>query len=95
MMMMRLQVISTSGRMWVESRMVCWRPEVFDQLAHLADLVGIKAARRLVENEQIGFMHERIGQADALPVAFGKCADQFFLDVFQSAKLLHVARRAH
>ncbi len=56
-------------------------PEIFDQLTHLPDLIGIEPARRLVEDEEIGLMDERIGQADPLPVAFGKRADQFLLDL--------------
>ena len=50
-------------------------PEIFYQLAHLADLVGIKAARWLVENEQVGLVDERVSKADALPITFGKRAD--------------------
>ena len=65
--------------------------EILDQIAHLTDLVGIKPAGRLVENEQIRFVHQRIRQAHALPITFRKRADQFFLDLFQPAKFLHVA----
>ena len=59
--------------------------EILDQLADLADLIGIQSAGRLVENEQIGFMDEGVRKADALSVTFGKRADQFFLHLFQPA----------
>ena len=65
--------------------------EILNQLSYLADLIGIKTAGRLVENEQIGFMDKSIGKADALSVTFGKRADQFFLNLFQPAKLFDVA----
>ena len=43
--------------------------EVADQLAHLADLAGIEADGRLVEDEQIGLVQQRVGQSNALTVA--------------------------
>ena len=66
-------------------------PEILDQIAHLPDLVGIEAAGGLVENEQIGFVDERVREPDALPVTFRKRADDFFLNLFQPAQLLHIA----
>ena len=65
--------------------------EILDQVAHLPDLVRIEAAGRLIENQKIRFVHERIGQADPLPVTFRERADEFFFHVFQSAKFFHIA----
>ena len=65
--------------------------EILDQVAHLTNLIWIEPARWLVENEQIGFVHERVRQSHALPITFRKRPDYFFLHFFQSAKLLHVA----
>ena len=63
--------------------------QVFDQLPHLADLVRIEADGRLVEDEQIRIMQERVGQTHALAVAFGQGADQLLLHVAQAAQFLH------
>ena len=60
--------------------------EVLDQVAHLANLIGIEADGRLVENQQIRFVHERVRQADALPVTFGKRADDPIFHVAQTAQ---------
>ncbi len=45
----RLQVISTSGRMWLEIKTVCRRPNSLIKLAHGADLAGIQPDGRLVK----------------------------------------------
>ena len=50
-------------------------PQILNQLAHLPDLIWIEADRRFVQNEKIGLVQKRIGQTDALAVAFGKRAD--------------------
>src|SRR4051812_33479185 len=65
-------------------------PEVLDQLADLSDLVGIEANRRLVENEQIRFVQERVGQSNALTITFREGGDELLLDVLQSAEFLDV-----
>ena len=35
--------------------------EILDQVAHGADLIGIEADGRLVEDEQVGVVHHGIG----------------------------------
>ena len=55
-------------------------PEVLDQVAHLANLIWVEAARRFVEDQQIGFVDERVGQANALPETFRERADDLFFN---------------
>ncbi len=58
--------------------------EVFDELPHLPDLVGIEADGRFVEDEQIRVMNQGVSESDPLFLAFGEGADQgafFFLQV--------------
>ena len=91
MMMTRLQVISTSWRMWVEMRTVWDSAELADQFADLADLVGIEAVGRLVEDQQFGIVDEGVGQSDALAVAFRERLDHLAADRFEAAGVDHVA----
>src|SRR2546421_12706898 len=65
--------------------------EILDQLAHLSDLVWIETDRRLVENEKLGLIQERIRESDALSITFRKRADKFSFHLGQAAKLFHVA----
>src|SRR5690348_900649 len=51
--------------------------EAFDQVAHFDDLLGIEADGRLVENDDVRIVHERLGDADALLVAARKALDEF------------------
>jgi hypothetical protein len=62
--------------------------KLFDELSNGTNLVWIQADGWLIQNNQLRFMHERIGQSNALPITFGKVTDDFFLHVGQSA-LLH------
>src|SRR5882724_3310462 len=65
--------------------------EIFDQFAHLPDLVWIETNGRLVENKEFGLIYECIGQTDSLAITFGKCTDQFSLHFAQAAQFLYVA----
>ena len=49
--------------------------EAGDQLAGFALLFGIEAGGGLIENQHGRVVNDRLGDADALPVAFGKLAD--------------------
>ncbi len=42
----------------------------------LGDLVGVEAARRLVQDEDVGVVQHGLRQADALPVTLGQLAYQ-------------------
>ncbi len=85
MMMTRLQIISTSERMWVEMSTVWDSAEVADELADLADLVRVEAVGGLVEDEQFGIVDEGIGQADALAVAFREGLDHLAAHAVEAA----------
>jgi hypothetical protein len=51
-------------------KMIVWSPaSFFDQLPRLDDLLGVETGRGLVENQHVGVVYERLGEADALPVA--------------------------
>ena len=60
-----------------------------DELAHLDDLHRVEAAGRLVEDQQLRLVHQRLGHADALPVAVRQAEDQLVVHlagaVFSSA----------
>ena len=48
----------------------------------------VEADGRLVQNDQLRLVHERIGQADSLAIAFGQMADDLAAHLGQTA-LLH------
>ncbi len=54
-----------------------------DQLHHVAALDGIEAVQRLVEQQQLGRVHERLGQLDALAHALREAAHATLRRVFQ------------
>ena len=55
--------------------------QFLDVLAYRADLVRIQPDCRFVENEQFRLMHQCIGQADALAIAFGERTDHPVLHI--------------
>ena len=63
--------------------------QVFDQLSHGTDLVRVQPDRRFVQNDQLRFVHQRVGQANALAVTFGQVADNPAAHVRQPALLHH------
>ena len=69
MMMTREQVISTSGKMWVDSKDRVMAAQVLDEFTHLTDLIRIQTDGRLVKDEQLGLMDHRVGKPDALSKA--------------------------
>ena len=50
--------------------------ELLDELARLDDLLRVEAGRRLVEDQHVRVVDERLRQADALPVALRQLAAQ-------------------
>jgi hypothetical protein len=48
--------------------------QLTDQGADLGDLVGVEARGGLIEDEQVGLMEDRLGEADALAIALGERA---------------------
>ena len=53
--------------MWVEKKTVWPRFSLFDdEIAHLFAADGIEAAHRLVEDQELGIVHERRREAGAL-----------------------------
>ena len=58
-----------------------------DQLAGLDDLLRVEAGRRLVEDQHVGVVQDRLGEADALPVALRQLVDQRRLHVADPALL--------
>ena len=48
--------------------------ELLDQLARFDDLLRVEAGGRLVEDQHVGVVDERLGEADALLVAFRELA---------------------
>ena len=62
--------------------------QLADQRADLADLVRVEPDGRLVEDDHVGVVDDRLRDADALLVALGQRADQPVADVGQAAALL-------
>ena len=50
-------------------------PSSRDERERVAPLVGVEAVGRLVEDEHVGAVQERIGEPDALAIALGELAD--------------------
>ena len=66
--------------------------QLADQGADLADLDRVEAGRRLVEDQDVGVVDHRLGQADALAVALREVAEDPRLDVVELAALEHARR---
>ena len=93
-MSIRLHVISASGRMCVEISTVCFRARLLINCRTDADLVRVQADGRLVQDDQFRLMHQRVRQADALPIAFGELADDAPAHIGQAALFHDRAPRA-
>ena len=65
-----------------------------DQITRFVDLLGIQAGRRFVENQDFRVVDDRLRQPNALPVAFGKLAEQLVRNVGDGAALAHFVQRA-
>jgi hypothetical protein len=69
--------------------------QALDELSDFNDLLGIKADRRLVEDQHRGIVQQRLRQPHALTIATGKVADQSMADgtQFKSSNRLVERRR--
>ena len=74
MMTTPLHSIETSGRMCVDRITVCSPASDLMRAADLGDLLRVEADGRLVEDQHGRIAHDRLGQADPLPVALGEVA---------------------
>ena len=76
-------------------RMIVWLPaKTLDQVAHFDDLLGVEADGRLVENDHVGIVHQRLRQADALLVSAREPLDQLVALVGDVGFLQGVVDRA-
>ena len=82
----RLAIASTSCRMCVDSRIVFFSPRSRHRPPHLADLVRIQAGRRLVQNQHVRLVQQRLGHAHTLPIPLGQLADRLVEHAAQHAQ---------
>ena len=76
-------------------RMIVWlAAEALDELARLDDLLRVEAGRRLVEDQHVRVVEDRLREADALAVALRELADQLVPHVADAALLDRVRRPA-
>ena len=59
----------------------------FDELPDFPDLTWVEADRRFIKNKDVRFVHQGIGEADALAVSFGESADELLPNMTDTAKL--------
>ena len=79
------QVISTSLRMCVESRIVCCWPSSRIKLRVERICVGSRPAVGSSRISTGGIGEQGVGQADALAIALGQRADELAIDVGEPA----------
>jgi len=68
--------------------------EAVDELAHLHDLDGVESGGRLVEDQQLGPLHDGLGHADALTEAVREAGDDHLVRVPERSLLLCLGHRA-
>ena len=76
MMIARVQTASTSSRMCVEITMILSFGHRPDQPAHLVFLVRVEAVGRLVEDQHLRVVQDRLREADAALEALGQGLDR-------------------
>ena len=94
----RLDLLQDVGR--EQDRLALAEPP--NRLADLANLVGVEAAGRLVEDQHVGFVEQHLRHAHPLPVALGQLANRLtdhasqfaLLDDRLDPRLLAVSRQA-
>ena len=95
MMIAREQTASTSSRMCVEKMIAFFSPISPDQGSHLVFLVRIEAIGRLVEDQHLGIVNDRLRKTGAMPVAFRERLDALMQHGFEKTHLDHaIDRRA-
>ena len=62
--------------------------ETLDEVADLDDLLGVEADGGLVKDNDLGIVHERLGQADALLISARQALDQL-VALILDVRLLH------
>ena len=85
----RSATASTSRRMWVEMRTVLSRAQTADVVAEVPDLVGIEPGRRLVHDEHVRVVQQRLRHPDALPEPPGQLSDGLFHHLIERAERGH------
>ena len=101
MMIARLQTASTSSSRCVEITMIFDFAMRADQLADLVLLIRIEAVGRLVEDQHLGVVQDRLREPDAPPVALRQRVDGLLehaiemqeLRTTSSSRLRRAARR--
>ena len=83
----RSHVASTSDRMWLERITVWSAPELLDEVARLARLARVEARGRLVEDQRLGFVDDRLREADPLPQPARQPADHLVAAFVEAARL--------
>ncbi len=68
--------------------------EALDQVARFVDLLGIEARGRLVQNQHVRIVDDRLGEAHALAVTFRKLPDDLVSNVRDGAALAGVIHPA-
>ena len=64
--------------------------QALDQVPRLVDLLGVETGGGLVEDQHIRIVNDRLRQAYALAIAFGKFTQQFVLHIRNGAALANV-----
>ena len=91
MMPILLQMSASSGRMWLETRIVLpIAAQLLEQGAHLDAGARVEAAGRLVEQQHLRFVQQHAGQAEALRHAAREARDQGVALVAEVDELEHL-----
>src|SRR2546421_10478232 len=64
-----------------------------DQTAHFMLLVRVQAIRRLVHDQDVGIVDNRLGETEAMSVAFGESIHALVDDGLEKAHLDHATNR--
>ena len=64
--------------------------DFFDEFSDFNDLVGVQPGGRFIKDEYLGVVYQRLGESEALAVAFGELLDGLVFFVFQTENPYHV-----
>ena len=70
------------------------RAHALDEIAHLVLLVGVQPVGGLIEDQHVGVVDQRLGEAGAVLVAFRQRVDRLVEHVFEKAQLDCAVHRA-
>ena len=93
MMIARVHAASTSSRMCVEKTIAFLLAHPPDQRPHLVLLVGIEPVGRLVQDQHVGIVDQRLREAGAMAEALGERVDRLVQHRFEEARLDHAVDR--